>query len=93
MLTPPGGWGCREALLEEEADIQAAIKKLSKSDPDRSSGDRIKIEAEVEELSERLGEIYARLADIDSDTAEVRASQILAGLQVSTGLSTALLHS
>eukprot|EP01052_Picozoa_sp_SAG31_P042181 SAG31_NODE_6614_length_1952_cov_1.769023_2_plen_77_part_00 len=43
----------REALLEEEADIQIAIKKLTAPNKDLSSGERIAREAEADELSAR----------------------------------------
>jgi ATP-binding cassette subfamily F protein 3 len=73
----------REALLEEESDIQLLLKALD--DPSNKTGYVLggqSAREEGEALDTRLGEIYERLTDIEADSAPARASKILSGLQV-----------
>ncbi|KAI8872091.1 P-loop containing nucleoside triphosphate hydrolase protein [Ramicandelaber brevisporus] len=62
----------REYLLREEREINAKLA-LPDDDPSVTEDDRT-------QLSSRLMDIHAKLQDIDSDTAEARASTILYGL-------------
>ncbi|KAL2261218.1 hypothetical protein VTK26DRAFT_4550 [Humicola hyalothermophila] len=72
----------RKVLLKEQAEI---TQKLADIETQRASladtsTDAAKLDKEREGLDSRLGDIQAKLAEMESDKAESRAASILAGL-------------
>jgi ATP-binding cassette subfamily F protein 3 len=67
------GWVAQEAQPSETLLIDEVLN----ADVERTA---LMKEAETAEDPDRIGEIYARLADIDAYSAEARASEILVGL-------------
>ncbi|QIX02353.1 hypothetical protein AMS68_007870 [Peltaster fructicola] len=76
----------RKHLLKEQEKI---TKELAQLEADRSmmadtSTDAAKLDTQKDGLDTTLGDIQAKLAEMDSDKAESRAASILAGLGFST---------
>ncbi|KAK4127289.1 P-loop containing nucleoside triphosphate hydrolase protein [Parathielavia appendiculata] len=72
----------RKVLLQEQAEI---TQKLADIEAQRASmadtsTDAAKLDKEREAQDQRLGDIQAKLAEMESDKAESRAASILAGL-------------
>ncbi|OIW25032.1 P-loop containing nucleoside triphosphate hydrolase protein [Coniochaeta ligniaria NRRL 30616] len=72
----------RKVLIKEQAEL---IQKLADIDTQRksladTSADAARLDKESEALDTRLGDIQAKLAEMESDKAEPRAASILAGL-------------
>ncbi|KAL1867161.1 hypothetical protein VTK73DRAFT_4294 [Phialemonium thermophilum] len=72
----------RKVLLKEQADI---TKRLAEIEAQRSSmadtsTDAASLDREREIQDQKLGDIQAKLAEMESDKAESRAASILAGL-------------
>lgn len=72
----------RKVLIKEQAEL---IQKLADIDSQRksladTSADAARLDKESEALDTRLGDIQAKLAEMESDKAEPRAASILAGL-------------
>ncbi|KAL2136437.1 hypothetical protein VTI74DRAFT_3670 [Chaetomium olivicolor] len=72
----------RKVLLKEQAEI---TQKLADIEAQRASmadtsTDAAKLDKEREAQDQRLGDIQAKLAEMESDKAESRAASILAGL-------------
>ncbi|PVV00305.1 hypothetical protein BB560_005319 [Smittium megazygosporum] len=65
----------RENLLREEAELEARMKQYETADPSDPS-----VEADKNEIGERLNEIHKKLQEIESDKAESKAAEILYGL-------------
>jgi hypothetical protein len=63
----------RDHLLKQEKDLNQRLSELEAGD------DRTAEEAK-EELSTRLGEVHARLAEMDAESGPARAALLLAGL-------------
>lgn len=62
-------------LVQKLADIESQRKSLADT-----SADAARLDKESEALDTRLGDIQAKLAEMESDKAEPRAASILAGL-------------
>ncbi|KAK1766988.1 protein GCN20 [Phialemonium atrogriseum] len=76
----------RKVLMKEQAQI---TQKLAEIETERSSmadtsADAAKLDRDREAQDQRLGDIQAKLAEMESDKAEPRAASILAGLGFST---------
>lgn len=72
----------RKVLMREQAEI---TKKLAQIEAQRSSladtsADAVRLDREREAQDQTLGDIQAKLAEMESDKAESRAASILAGL-------------
>ncbi|KAL1838961.1 hypothetical protein VTJ49DRAFT_2033 [Mycothermus thermophilus] len=72
----------RKVLLKEQADI---TKRLAEIETQRASmadtsTDAAKLDKDREVQDQRLGDVQAKLAEMESDKAESRAASILAGL-------------
>ncbi|KAK3303367.1 P-loop containing nucleoside triphosphate hydrolase protein [Chaetomium strumarium] len=72
----------RKVLLKEQAEL---TNKLAEIETQRASMadtsvDATKLDKEREALDQRLGDVQAKLAEMESDKAESRAASILAGL-------------
>ncbi|KAH7287997.1 hypothetical protein KP509_31G006600 [Ceratopteris richardii] len=88
----------RKQLLEEEAQLLAQQKDGASSVPNdsnltgRSNGMFLQktsngsIDGEKDFISQRLGDIYKRLEQIDAYSAEARAASILAGLSFTSDM-------
>lgn len=76
----------RKHLLEEQVKIskQLANLELERSSMADTSLDAEKLDRERESLDQTLGDIQAKLAEMESDKAEPRAASILAGLGFSS---------
>lgn len=72
----------RKVLLKEQAEITTKLADLEaqRSSMADTSTDAAKVDKEREALDGRLGDIMAKLAEMESDKAESRAASILAGL-------------
>ena len=72
----------RSICLREQDSVMERLGALEnqKSTTNSEFGSEARIERERQELDSRLLELHEQLADLDADTAEARASQILAGL-------------
>ncbi|KAK2461742.1 hypothetical protein APHAL10511_006205 [Amanita phalloides] len=64
----------RDHLLKEQTILDAKLTELESEDDDKRSHDA------KEELSSRLAEVHARLADMDAESGPSRAAALLAGL-------------
>lgn len=65
----------RSTLLKQEKEINTRLNELEKEQDATAE-----IKAEKEDLSSRLGEVHAKLTEIEADKAESRAATILSGL-------------
>ncbi|ROT34889.1 ABC transporter [Sodiomyces alkalinus F11] len=72
----------RKVLLKEQTEITAKLAELEaqRSSMADTSTDAANIDRERETLDQRLGDVQAKLAEMESDKAEPRAASILAGL-------------
>ncbi|KAF8349868.1 P-loop containing nucleoside triphosphate hydrolase protein [Amanita rubescens] len=64
----------RDHLLKEQASLDAKLAELESEDDDR------RVQEAKEELSSRLAEVHARLADMEAESGPSRAAALLAGL-------------
>lgn len=62
----------RDHLLKQEKELNQKLSDLEDGD------DRVAEEAK-EELSTRLGEVHARLAEMEAESGPARAASLLAG--------------
>ncbi|KAG6022354.1 hypothetical protein E4U41_002274 [Claviceps citrina] len=72
----------RKVLLKEQEELTAALADLEarRAPLADTSADAAKLDLEKETKDGKLGEIQAKLAEMESDKAESRAASILAGL-------------
>lgn len=73
----------REHLLEKERDLTNRVNMIESEQADNeelTEQDKQAMEAEKDKLNIELKEVFSKLADIESDKAESKASAILAGL-------------
>ncbi|KAK5653340.1 hypothetical protein OQA88_9031 [Cercophora sp. LCS_1] len=72
----------RKVLLKEQAEITTKLAEIEaqRSSLADTSADAVKLDKEREAQDQRLGDIQAKLAEMESDKAESRAASILAGL-------------
>ncbi|CAO3628641.1 unnamed protein product [Mucor hiemalis] len=73
----------REHLLEKERDLTNRVNTIENEQADNeelTEQDKQAMEAEKDQLNIELKEVFSKLADIESDKAESKASAILAGL-------------
>ena len=72
----------RKYLLKEQAEIVEQMNHLDATAPTTEHGtiSDPKLDRERKILDTRLAEVHEKLAELDADTAESRASTILAGL-------------
>ncbi|KAI1112230.1 P-loop containing nucleoside triphosphate hydrolase protein [Nemania sp. NC0429] len=72
----------RKVLMKEQADITARLASIEAQRPSMAdtSADAAKLDRDREALDQKLGDIQAKLAEMESDKAEPRAASILAGL-------------
>ncbi|KAI0105075.1 P-loop containing nucleoside triphosphate hydrolase protein [Nemania sp. FL0031] len=72
----------RKVLMKEQADITARLAQIEAQRPSMAdtSADAAKLDRDREALDQKLGDIQAKLAEMESDKAEPRAASILAGL-------------
>ena len=72
----------RKYLLEEQKEIGEQMNHLDTTAPTTEHGtiSDPKLDRERKTLDARLTEVHEKLAELDADTAEARASSILAGL-------------
>jgi ATP-binding cassette, subfamily F, member 3 len=72
----------RKYLLKEQEEITSQLNHLDVTAPVTEYGtiSDPKLDRERKTLDARLTEIHEKLAELDADTAEARASSILAGL-------------
>ena len=64
----------RDHLLKEQASLDAKLLELESEDDDR------RVQEMREELSSRLAEVHARLADMEAESGPSRAAALLAGM-------------
>jgi ATP-binding cassette subfamily F protein 3 len=64
----------RDHLLKEQASLDANLAELESEDDDR------RVQEAKEELSSRLAEVHARLADMEAESGPSRAAALLAGM-------------
>ncbi|KAJ8121540.1 hypothetical protein O1611_g10078 [Lasiodiplodia mahajangana] len=72
----------RKVLMKEQAEITARLAQIEAQRPSMAdtSADAAKLDRDREALDQKLGDIQAKLAEMESDKAEPRAASILAGL-------------
>ncbi|KAG7286239.1 hypothetical protein NEMBOFW57_008545 [Staphylotrichum longicolle] len=72
----------RKVLLKEQAEITAKLADIEaqRASMADTSTDAAKLDKDREAQDQRLGDIQAKLAEMESDKAESRAASILAGL-------------
>jgi len=72
----------RKYLLREQDEILTQMNHLDATAPTTEHGtiSDPKLDRERKTLDSRLTEVHEKLAELDADTAEARASSILAGL-------------
>jgi ATP-binding cassette, subfamily F, member 3 len=72
----------RKYLLREQDEVTAQLTHIVATAPTTENGtiSDTKLDRERKTLDTRLAEIHEKLAELDADTAEARASSILAGL-------------
>ncbi|KAK1759593.1 protein GCN20 [Echria macrotheca] len=72
----------RKVLLKEQAEITQKLAEIeaARSSLADTSADAAKLDKDREAQDQRLGDIQAKLAEMESDKAESRAASILAGL-------------
>ncbi|KAI0477635.1 P-loop containing nucleoside triphosphate hydrolase protein [Xylariaceae sp. FL0804] len=76
----------RKVLLKEQTEISTRLGEIEsqRSSMADTSADAAKLDKDREALDQKLGDIQAKLAEMESDKAESRAASILAGLGFST---------
>ncbi|KAI0271894.1 P-loop containing nucleoside triphosphate hydrolase protein [Russula aff. rugulosa BPL654] len=72
----------RDHLLAEEARLNARLSELDATPPGESDA---RLEEMRDEVSGRLAEVHASLADMDAESGPARAAALLAGLGFSEG--------
>ena len=72
----------RKYLLQEQEEVTAQLNHIDATAPTTEHGtiSDPKLDRERKTLDTRLAEIHEKLVELDADTAEARASSILAGL-------------
>jgi ATP-binding cassette subfamily F protein 3 len=60
--------------LKEQTSLDAKLTELESEDDDR------RVQEAKEELSSRLAEVHARLADMEAESGPSRAAALLAGM-------------
>ncbi|RYP76503.1 hypothetical protein DL771_001737 [Monosporascus sp. 5C6A] len=72
----------RKVLLKEQTEISERLAEIEaqRSSMADTSADAAKLDRDREALDQKLGDIQAKLAEMESDKAESRAASILAGL-------------
>ncbi|RYP12033.1 hypothetical protein DL767_011514 [Monosporascus sp. MG133] len=72
----------RKVLLKEQTEITERLAEIEaqRSSMADTSADAAKLDLDREALDQKLGDIQAKLAEMESDKAESRAASILAGL-------------
>ena len=60
--------------MKEQASLDAKLTELESEDDDR------RVQEAKEELSSRLAEVHARLADMEAESGPSRAAALLAGM-------------
>jgi ATP-binding cassette, subfamily F, member 3 len=72
----------RKYLLQEQEEIGIQLNHLDATAPTTEHGtiSDPKLDRERKTLDARLADVHEKLAELDADTAESRASSILAGL-------------
>ncbi|RYP06886.1 hypothetical protein DL765_009342 [Monosporascus sp. GIB2] len=72
----------RKVLLKEQTEITERLAGIEaqRSSMADTSADAAKLDRDREALDQKLGDIQAKLAEMESDKAESRAASILAGL-------------
>ncbi|KAI1174716.1 P-loop containing nucleoside triphosphate hydrolase protein [Nemania sp. FL0916] len=72
----------RKVLLKEQTEITQRLADIEsqRSSMADTSADAAKLDRDREALDQKLGDIQAKLAEMESDKAEPRAASILAGL-------------
>ncbi|RYP60163.1 hypothetical protein DL769_008233 [Monosporascus sp. CRB-8-3] len=72
----------RKILLREQTEITERLAEIEaqRSSMADTSADAAKLDRDREALDQKLGDIQAKLAEMESDKAESRAASILAGL-------------
>jgi ATP-binding cassette subfamily F protein 3 len=66
----------RDHLLAEEARLNARLSELDATPPGESDA---RLEEMRDEVSGRLAEVHASLADMDAESGPARAAALLAG--------------
>ena len=64
----------RDALLREEAQLNATLARLE------DEGDDTRFDDARDEAAAKLAEVHSRLADMEAETGPARAAALLAGL-------------
>ncbi|KAI0155146.1 P-loop containing nucleoside triphosphate hydrolase protein [Xylariaceae sp. FL1272] len=72
----------RKVLIREQSEITERLVQIEaqRSSMADTSADAAKLDRDREALDQKLGDIQAKLAEMESDKAESRAASILAGL-------------
>ncbi|KAI8631099.1 P-loop containing nucleoside triphosphate hydrolase protein [Xylariaceae sp. FL1651] len=72
----------RKVLLKEQAEITGRLAQIEsqRSSMADTAADATRLDRDREALDQKLGEVQAKLAEMESDKAEPRAASILAGL-------------
>ncbi|KAI1131082.1 P-loop containing nucleoside triphosphate hydrolase protein [Nemania abortiva] len=72
----------RKVLMKEQGEITERLAQIEAQRPSMAdtSADAAKLDRDREALDQKLGDIQAKLAEMESDKAEPRAASILAGL-------------
>ncbi|KAI1277029.1 P-loop containing nucleoside triphosphate hydrolase protein [Xylaria sp. FL0933] len=72
----------RKVLMKEQKDITTRLAQIEADRPSMAdtSADAARLDRDREALDQKLGDIQAKLAEMESDKAEPRAASILAGL-------------
>lgn len=72
----------RKLLLQEEESVRERVNEIErlKTEFDEDSSEARKLDAERDDLEQRVVGIQAQLVEMESDKAEARAAQILHGL-------------
>ncbi|KAI1353856.1 P-loop containing nucleoside triphosphate hydrolase protein [Xylaria sp. FL0043] len=72
----------RKVLMKEQKDITTRLAQIEAERPSMAdtSADAARLDRDREALDQKLGDIQAKLAEMESDKAEPRAASILAGL-------------
>ncbi|KAJ8122397.1 hypothetical protein ONZ43_g1397 [Nemania bipapillata] len=72
----------RKVLMRDQSEITKRLAQIEAQRPSMAdtSADAAKLDRDREALDQKLGDIQAKLAEMESDKAEPRAASILAGL-------------
>ncbi|KAI0878619.1 P-loop containing nucleoside triphosphate hydrolase protein [Hypoxylon argillaceum] len=72
----------RKVLMRDQLEITTRLAQIEAQRPSMAdtSADAAKLDRDREALDQKLGDIQAKLAEMESDKAEPRAASILAGL-------------